>query len=710
MAEPAQKKARVDDRAAVEKEAVKVMGGMLKRFEHTSKVLGGCTMLFSAYVPEAAAERKLPVVYWLSGLTCTDKNFSEKAGAFETANELGLILILPDTSPRGEDVPDEDPKEYDFGKGAGFYLNAKTAKYEKHYNMLDYITEELPELVNALLPILPGKAGIFGHSMGGHGAITIALNNPGMFKSVSAFSPISNPTEAPWGKKAFPLYLGEDKEAWKEYDAVELIKKYTGPPIRLLVDQGSADSFESDDKKKKNEHQLRPEALQKACDDRGIALCLRMREGYDHSYYFIQSFVEDHLHYHAAYLTGVLRWCPDRLPSASVYSTAARPTPTAGKEIECTAAVAFEVEGKKERDLKLVQVKVAPPQKGEVRIKHTCVALCHTDAYALDGHDSELQGVEMVILGHEAAGIVESVGEGVTGFVPGDHVIPCYQAYCGSCKFCKRPDINLCTSVRAATGNGVMSNDKKPRFTYEGKPVSHFMGTSSFSEYGVLHAESLAKVRKDAPLEKACLLGCGISTGWGAVWNTAQCERGCTAAVFGLGAVGLSVVEGLVKIGASRIIAVDILDSKLELAKKWGATETLNPKQLEAGKSVQGKIVEMTGFGVDYSFDCTGNTTVMRQALEASHRGWGQSVVIGVAAAGQEISTRPFQLVTGRSWKGTAFGGWKSKPQVPMLLDLYMDGELKIDEYITHRLPFSKIHEAFDLLHKGECLRCVLTF
>jgi len=336
------------------------------------------------------------------------------------------------------------------------------------------------------------------------------------------------------------------------------------------------------------------------------------------------------------------------------------------------------------------------------------VALCHTDAYTLSGADPE--GLFPAILGHEASGIVESVGEGVTDFVPGDHVIPCYQAYCGDCRFCARPDINLCTSVRAFTGKGVMAGDGKPRFTYEGKPIYHFMGTSSFSEYGVVHAQSLAKVRRDAPLEKCCLMGCGIATGWGAVWNTAQVERGATAAVFGLGAVGLSVIEGLVKAGASKIIAVDLLPSKLELAKQWGATDFINPNELPEGTTTTSKIVSMTEFGVDYSFDCTGNTKVMRGALECSARGWGQSVVIGVAAAGQEISTRPFQLVTGRSWKGTAFGGWKSKPQVPILVDLYMNGELKVDEYITHNMDFKQINEAFELLHKGDCLRVVLKF
>jgi len=683
--------------------SVRCFAGHLKRFEHVSTALGNCAMTFAVYIPDAAGAAALPAVFWLSGLTCTDENFSQKAGAFETAAELRLILVIPDTSPRGDDVPDEDPKTYDFGKGAGFYLNATTDKYKKHYNMLDYITVELPALVRANLPVLHDKVSIMGHSMGGHGAITIALKNPGVYHSVSAFAPITNPTQCPWGQKAFPLYLGPDQECWKAYDTVELVKQYSGPPVRILVDQGSGDNFLKD--------QLKPCALKDACAEKGIALTMRMQEGHDHSYFFISSFIKDHLKFHAAQLTGVLRWCPDAatLPHpASVYgaadSAAQEFSSTTGQEIECLAAVAFEPK----QPLQLVQVKVAPPQAGEVRVKHTAVALCHTDAYTLDGHDAE--GLFPCILGHEAAGVVESVGEGVTEFKPGDHVIPCYQAYCGGCKFCKRPDINLCISVRAATGKGVMKNDGKPRFTYEGKPLYHFMGTSSFSEYGVLHAESVAKIRQDAPLEQMCLLGCGISTGWGAVWNTAKVERGATAAVFGMGAVGLSVIEGLVKAGASRIIAVDLLDAKLELAKKWGATDTINPTQLPEGKTAQSTIVGMTDFGVDYSFDCTGNVQVMRSALECAARGWGVSVVIGVAAAGQEIATRPFQLVTGRTWKGTAFGGWKSKPQVPMLVDLCMSGELKTSEYITHKMGFRQINDAFDLLHKGECLRCVLTF
>lgn len=672
-------------------------GGQVKRYEHKSDVLGGCDMKFTVFVPPGNEQFNL--IYWLSGLTCTDENFRDKAGAFKVAAELGLVLVLPDTSPRGPDVPDEEPHQYDFGVGAGFYLNATTEKYKTHYNMLDYVTKELPAVICSLGFPLTGKTSIMGHSMGGHGALTIALKNPGVYTSVSAFSPICHPIEAPWGKKALPLYLGNDQAAWKQYDAVELVKSYSGPPMHLLVDQGMADNFLPP-------MQLQPETLEVACATKGLNLTLRRQTGYDHSYFFISTFIGDHLAYHASKMSGVIRWCPEKYsPSKWVY--AGNPSEvsgdTAGKEIECTAAVAFEAK----KPLQLVKVKVAPPKQGEVRIKTVAVALCHTDAYTLDGCDPE--GLFPCILGHEASGIVESVGEGVTEYAPGDHVIPCYQAYCGECKFCERPNINLCTSVRAATGKGVMLSDGQTRYTYEGKPLYHFMGTSSFVEYAVLHSQSLAKVRTDAPLEKVCLLGCGISTGWGAVWNTAQVEKGATAAVFGLGAVGLSVIEGLVKAGASRIIAVDLLPAKLELAKQWGATDFINPKEL-GEQSVQSKIVQMTEWGVDYSFDCTGNVQVMRSALEASARGWGVSVVIGVAAAGQEIQTRPFQLVTGRTWKGTAFGGWKSKPQVPMLCDAYMAGQVKIDEYITHKLPFAKINEGFELLHKGECLRCVLTF
>ncbi|CAE8593755.1 unnamed protein product [Polarella glacialis] len=318
--------------------STRCFGGSLQRLEHTSAVLGGCTMLFTVFVPGGLFQGKqLPVVYWLSGLTCSDENFTQKgAAAFEAAAELGLILVIPDTSPRGEGVPDEEPKCYDFGVGAGFYLNATTEKYRVHYNMLDYVTKELPALVAGNFSILAGKSSIMGHSMGGHGALTIALKNPGMYSSVSAFAPISNPTQVPWGKKAFQLYLGPDESAWKQYDSVELIRSYQGPPLRLLVDQGTADQF--------LEEQLLPGALQKACEEKGMALTLRMQEGYDHSAFFIQSFIADHLRFHSSQLTGLLSWCPESLPAPSVYSAATEQSlaATAGpQEIECLAAVAF---------------------------------------------------------------------------------------------------------------------------------------------------------------------------------------------------------------------------------------------------------------------------------------------------------------------------------------------------------------------------------
>jgi S-(hydroxymethyl)glutathione dehydrogenase / alcohol dehydrogenase len=319
------------------------------------------------------------------------------------------------------------------------------------------------------------------------------------------------------------------------------------------------------------------------------------------------------------------------------------------------------------------------------------------------------------VLGHEAAGVVESVGPGVTSVQAGDHVVPCYQAYCGECLFCKHPESNLCVSVRAFTGKGVMRADGATRLRSKrtGDKLFHFMGTSTFAEYSVVHEQSVAKVDKAARLDRVCLLGCGVATGWGAVQNTAKVQPGQTVAVFGLGAVGLAVIEAAKGAGASRIIAVDTNPAKFDAAIRWGATDCVNPNALPEGvTSVQSHIAGgLTEWGVDASFECVGNVEVMRAALECAHRGWGQSVVIGVAAAGQEIRTRPFQLVTGRQWKGTAFGGWKSRLQVPALVEKAMTpGATKLDDYVTHEMKFDRINEAFELLHKGECLRCVLTF
>ncbi|XP_026852469.2 alcohol dehydrogenase class-3 [Electrophorus electricus] len=374
---------------------------------------------------------------------------------------------------------------------------------------------------------------------------------------------------------------------------------------------------------------------------------------------------------------------------------------TAGKVIKCKAAVAWEA-GK---PLSVEEVEVAPPKAHEVRVKIHATGVCHTDAHTLSGTDPE--GVFPVILGHEGAGTVESVGEGVTKFKTGDTVILLYIPQCGECKFCKNPKTNLCQKIRVTQGQGLMP-DQTSRFTCKGKPIFHFMGTSTFSEYTVVAEISLAKVDEKAPLDKVCLLGCGISTGYGAALNTAKVEAGSTCAVFGLGAVGLAAVMGCKAAGAARIIGVDINPERFKMAKTFGATDFVNPK--EQSRAIQEVLAEMTNGGVDYSFECIGNVDVMRAALEACHKGWGTSVIIGVAGAGQEISTRPFQLVTGRTWKGTAFGGWKSVDSVPQLVDDYMNKKLKVDEFVTHTMPLAQVNEAFDLMHAGKSIRSVLIF
>lgn len=369
--------------------------------------------------------------------------------------------------------------------------------------------------------------------------------------------------------------------------------------------------------------------------------------------------------------------------------------------IKCKAAVAWEA-GK---PLSIEDVEVQPPQKGEVRVKIVATGVCHTDAFTLSGDDPE--GVFPSILGHEGGGIVESVGEGVTSVKPGDHVIPLYTPECGECKFCLSGKTNLCQKIRETQGKGLMP-DGTTRFSINGKPVYHYMGTSTFSEYTVLPEISLAKVNPKAPLEEVCLLGCGVTTGMGAVMNTAQVEEGATVAIFGLGGIGLSAVIGSVMAKASRIIAIDINESKFELAKKLGATDCVNPKDYD--KPIQEVIVEMTDGGVDYSFECIGNVNVMRSALECCHKGWGESVIIGVAGAGQEISTRPFQLVTGRVWKGTAFGGVKGRSELPDYVERYLAGEFKLDDFITHTMPLEDINSAFDLMHEGKSIRSVIHY
>jgi len=355
--------------------------------------------------------------------------------------------------------------------------------------------------------------------------------------------------------------------------------------------------------------------------------------------------------------------------------------------------------------LKIVEIDVAPPKKGEVLVKITHTGVCHTDAFTLSGDDPE--GVFPAVLGHEGGGIVVEVGEGVTSLKPGDHVIPLYTAECGECKFCKSGKTNLCQAVRATQGKGLMP-DGTTRFSYNGEPIYHYMGTSTFSEYTVCAEISLAKVNPQAPLEKVCLLGCGVTTGIGAVHNTAKVKEGDSVAVFGLGGIGLAVIQGAVQAKAGRILAVDTNPDKFTLAREMGATDFINPNDYD--KPIQDVIVELTDGGVDFSFECIGNVNVMRAALECCHKGWGESVIIGVAGAGQEIKTRPFQLVTGRVWRGSAFGGVKGRSQLPGMVEDAMAGKIRLDPFITHRLPLDQINEAFDLMHEGKSIRTVIHF
>ncbi|RLU00851.1 MAG: S-(hydroxymethyl)glutathione dehydrogenase/class III alcohol dehydrogenase [Ketobacter sp.] len=365
------------------------------------------------------------------------------------------------------------------------------------------------------------------------------------------------------------------------------------------------------------------------------------------------------------------------------------------------AAVAWEA-GK---PLSIEEVDLQGPKEGEVMVQLVATGVCHTDAYTLSGADPE--GIFPSILGHEGAGVVVEVGPGVTSVAVGDHVIPLYTPECGKCKFCLSGKTNLCQAIRATQGQGLMP-DGTSRFSLNGKMIHHYMGTSTFSEYTVLPEIAVAKINKAAPLDKVCLLGCGITTGIGAVLNTAKVEAGSTVAVFGLGGIGLSVIQGAVMAKAERIIAIDLNEDKFEMAKMLGATDFVNPKNYDA--PIQDVIVELTDGGVDYSFECIGNVNVMRSALECCHKGWGESVIIGVAGAGQEISTRPFQLVTGRVWRGSAFGGVKGRSQLPDYVDRYMKGEIKIDEMVTFTMPLEDINRAFDLMHDGEAIRSVVIY
>ena len=345
------------------------------------------------------------------------------------------------------------------------------------------------------------------------------------------------------------------------------------------------------------------------------------------------------------------------------------------------------------------------PKAGEVLIRNVASGVCHTDAFTLSGEDPE--GLFPSVLGHEGGAVVEEIGSGVESVAPGDHVIPLYTPECGVCKFCTSGKTNLCQAIRATQGQGLMP-DGSSRFSLHGKPIHHFMGTSTFSHYTVLPEIAVAKINAEAPLEKVCLLGCGITTGIGAVLNTARVEPGASVAVFGLGGVGLSAIQGAVMAKAGRILAIDVNPDKFELATQLGATDVINPNDYD--DPITDVIIELTDGGVDYSFECVGNVDLMRSALECCHKGWGESVIIGVAGAGKEIATRPFQLVTGRVWRGSAFGGCKGRSQLPGMVDQYLNGEIKIDEFITYTMPLEDINRAFDLMHDGKSIRSVIHF
>ena len=679
---------------ATELSSVKVNGGTLRRIKHASAATK-TDIVFAIFTPASAIEPEggWPVIYWLSGLTCDDTNFSTKAGAFAAAAAERVAIVIPDTSPRGDGVANDEG--YDLGQGAGFYVDATAEPWAKHFKMKSYIAEELPSLVEKEFGVSATLKSISGHSMGGHGALTLAFTT-GAYTSVSAFAPICHPTECPWGKKAFEAYLGSWLKG-HDADATELMHaKGPFPNLgEILVDQGSADQFLAE--------QLLLDHLKEACAAKGQPLRLRLQEGYDHSYHFVASFIGDHIKFHADRLRSKALDLAEKTAAAAITTTTAGAA--TGKPIKCKAMVAW----KAKEPLKLETVVVAPPKAGEVRVKVVANALCHTDVYTWSGQDPE--GLFPAILGHEAGCIVESVGEGVTSVKVGDHVVPGYMPQCSStkCIFCMSPKTNLCPQIRGTQGKGVMP-DGTSRFSLEdGTEIFHFMGCSTFSEYTVLAEISCAKISPTMPLYKASLFGCGVSTGLGAVLNTTKVTPGSSVAVFGLGAVGLAVVQAAQSVGAARIIVVDVNPKKFEPARALGATDCVDPTSSKV--PIQQRLVEMTTWGVDFTFDCTGNTEVMRAALECAHRGWGVSCVIGVAASGKEISTRPFQLVTGRKWVGTAFGGFKTRTDVPRLVDQHLAGKLPIDHFISHTLKgVERTNEAIHILESGECLRCVVIY
>ncbi|MBV5261217.1 S-(hydroxymethyl)glutathione dehydrogenase/class III alcohol dehydrogenase [Synechococcus moorigangaii CMS01] len=369
--------------------------------------------------------------------------------------------------------------------------------------------------------------------------------------------------------------------------------------------------------------------------------------------------------------------------------------------MDVKAAIAYAAK----EPLKVETVQLAPPKAGEVLVEIKATGVCHTDAYTLSGADPE--GLFPAILGHEGAGIVVEVGPEVKSLKPGDHVIPLYTPECRECEYCLSFKTNLCQAIRTTQGRGVMP-DGTSRFSIDGEPILHYMGTSTFANYTVVPEIALAKIREDAPFDKVCYIGCGVTTGIGAVINTAKVEVGSKVIVFGLGGIGLNVIQGAKMVGADMIVGVDINPARKAIAEKFGMTHFVNPKEVEG--DLVPYLVDLTKGGADYTFECIGNVNVMRQALESCHKGWGVSTIVGVAGAGQEISTRPFQLVTGRVWKGTAFGGARGRTDVPKIVDWYMEGKINIDDLITHTMPIESINEAFDLMHAGKSIRSVVTF
>ncbi|WP_417493457.1 S-(hydroxymethyl)glutathione dehydrogenase/class III alcohol dehydrogenase [Maricaulis sp.] len=368
--------------------------------------------------------------------------------------------------------------------------------------------------------------------------------------------------------------------------------------------------------------------------------------------------------------------------------------------MDTRAAIAF----KAGSPLVIETVQLEGPRAGEVLVEIMATGVCHTDAFTLSGDDPE--GDFPAILGHEGAGIVREVGAGVTSVKPGDHVIPLYTPECRECEYCLNPKTNLCQKIRSTQGAGLMP-DGTSRFSFQGKPLLHYMGCSTFSNFTVLPEIAVAKVREDAPFDKICYIGCGVTTGVGAVAFDAKVEPGSNVVVFGLGGIGLNVIQGARMVGANKIIGIDINEDRLEIARKFGMTDFINPKKVE---NLVEAIMDLTNGGADYSFECIGNVNTMRQALECCHKGWGESIIIGVAGAGQEISTRPFQLVTGRVWRGSAFGGARGRTDVPRIVDWYMDGKVNIDDLITHTMPLDKINDAFDLMHAGKSIRSVVVY